>query len=65
MLSYDKTKREPPDASRLDIHEDNGLAYWSNKFGVTADELRAAVRRAGTYVKAVEAELRSGREIKP
>ena len=65
MLSYDKTKRGSPDASRLDIHEDNGLAYWSNKFGVTSDELRAAVRRAGTYVKAVEAELRSGREIKP
>ena len=53
MLSYDETKRELPDGSRLDIHEENRLAYWSNKFGVTSDELRAAVRRAGTYVKDV------------
>ena len=61
-MSNDKTETVPQvqqEASRLDIHDDDGLRYWSNKFGVTADELRAAVRCAGTYVKAIEADLKT------
>ena len=64
-MSDDKTKRGPQDPSRIDMHEDHELAYWTKKFGVTADELRGAVKSAGTYVKAVEAELKSGRGIQP
>jgi len=65
QMSDVKTKRGPQDRSRINIHEDHELAYWTEKFRVTRDELRAVVRRAGTYVKAVEAELKSGREIQP
>ena len=64
-MSDDKTKRGPQDAYRINVHEDYELAYWAKKFGVTVGELRAVVRSAGTYVKAVEAELKSGREIQP
>jgi hypothetical protein len=59
-MSDDKTKREPQEASRINIHDDHEFAYWTKKFGVTAGELRAAVKSAGTYVKAVEAELKKG-----
>ena len=54
-MSDDKTKTGPQDASRINVHEDYELSYWTKKFGVTADELRAAVRRAGTSVKDVKA----------
>ena len=42
-----------------------GLTRTTKKFDVTADELRGALRSVSTYVKAVEAELKSGREIQP
>ena len=57
-MSDDKTKRGPQDASRINVHEDYELAYWTKKFGVTADELRAAVQSAGTSAKDVEAQLK-------
>lgn len=39
--------RGQPDRSRINVHEDYELRYWSNKFGVTPDQLRAAVRAVG------------------
>jgi len=53
----DKTKTRPQDASRINIHEPYELEYWTKRFSVTADRLRAAVAKAGTSVKAVEDEL--------
>jgi hypothetical protein len=48
----------PQDRSRIDTNEVHELRYWSQKFGVTIDELKAAVRRAGNSVKAVAVDLR-------
>jgi hypothetical protein len=39
----DKTKTRPQDASKINVHESYELEYWTKKFGVTADQLRAAV----------------------
>jgi len=64
-MSDDKTKRGPQDASPIDLHEDHELACWTRKFGVTTDDLRGAVRSAGTDVKPVEGEPKSGRGIQP
>ena len=43
-----------PDRDRININEDYELQYWSEKFGISRDELKAAVEAAGTQVKDVE-----------
>jgi Protein of unknown function (DUF3606) len=56
-MADDKSKRAPQDASRVNIHEDYELQYWTKKFGVTAEQLRAAVAKVGVSASAVEEEL--------
>ena len=53
-------KRNPglPDRDRINITEVYGLRCWSNKFGVSQEELAAAVMRVGPMVRDVEAELK-------
>jgi hypothetical protein len=57
-MSDDKTSRGPADASRINVHEDYELRYWSQKFGVTSEQLRAAVKAVGVMAKDVEAQLK-------
>jgi hypothetical protein len=57
-MSDDKSTRGPADASRINVHEDYELRYWSQKFGVSAEELKAAVKSAGVMAKDVEAQLK-------
>jgi hypothetical protein len=45
------------DRTRINLSEDYEVCYWCEKFGVTADELRAAVKRVGNSAKAVENEI--------
>lgn len=52
-----KTKTGSPDRDRINVNEDYELQYWCEKFGVTRDELKKAVEKAGTSVKAVQAYL--------
>jgi hypothetical protein len=54
----DKSKKGPQDRSKINLSEDYEVRYWSEKFGVTADELRAAVKKVGNSADAVEKELR-------
>jgi hypothetical protein len=42
------------DDQRIDVNQDHELTYWSKKFGVTRDQLREAVAKAGPMVKNVE-----------
>ncbi len=56
-MSDDKTNRGPADRARINIHEDYEVKYWSHKFGVTADQLRAAVRAAGVMARDVARHL--------
>jgi hypothetical protein len=55
----DKTRRGPADASRINVHEDYEVRYWSEKFGCSAEELKAAVTAAGNSPAAVQARLKS------
>lgn len=57
-MADDKDKRGPQDASRVNVNEEYEVAYWSKRFGVSADQLRAAVDKAGTSAKAVEEQLK-------
>jgi hypothetical protein len=43
--------------SRIDVNQDHELKYWSEKFGVSRDELRKAVHTAGPMVKDVQRHL--------
>lgn len=53
----DLTKRGPADRSRVNVHEDWELRYWARAFGVTPDQLKAAVRAVGVSAAAVRAYL--------
>jgi uncharacterized protein DUF3606 len=35
------------DRKRINIHEDHELRYWSNRLGVSRDELKRAVSKVG------------------
>jgi hypothetical protein len=45
------------DDSRININQDYEVSYWSEKLGVSADQLRSAVAKAGPIVKDVRAHL--------
>ncbi len=44
----DKNKRGSQDRSRIHTSEDYELQYWSEKFGVSREELREAVEQSGS-----------------
>ncbi|MFD2580950.1 DUF3606 domain-containing protein [Pedobacter vanadiisoli] len=54
----DKQKRGSADRNRININEGYELDYWSNKFGVSKDKLKAAVQTVGNAAQAVEDFLR-------
>jgi hypothetical protein len=53
-----RKKKTESDARQIDIHETYELGYWSRRFGVSREELAAAVQRVGTRADAVARELR-------
>jgi uncharacterized protein (DUF4415 family) len=57
-MSDDLKNRGPQDRSRVNVNEDWELRYWTREFGVTADQLRAAVRKVGVMRTDVERELK-------
>jgi len=60
-MSDDKTKANGQDRSRIDVNQDYELRDWSKKFGVSPEELKAAVRAVGDRADAVEAHLKGAR----
>lgn len=57
-MTDDKSKRGPQDRSKVNISEGYEVQYWSEKFGVTAEQLKAAVKEVGNSPEAVEKALR-------
>ena len=54
----DKSKRGGQDRSRINMNERYEVEYWKKKFGVSEEELRAAVARVGSSAEAVERQLK-------
>ena len=52
-MSEDKTKPGGQDRKRISLTEAYELRDWSKKFGVTPDELKAAVKAVGNEAAAV------------
>jgi hypothetical protein len=46
-MSDDKSKRGGADRQRIDVSEDYECRHWSEKFGVSVDELKRAVMKVG------------------
>jgi hypothetical protein len=57
-MSDDKNKQGQADRSRINVQERYEVEYWTKKFGCSADELKAAVQKAGVMAKDVEAALK-------
>jgi hypothetical protein len=56
-MSDDRTKRGLQDRDRININEDYEVQYWSQKFGVSKEELATAVDAAGPMVADVARRL--------
>jgi len=56
------TDRGAQDRTRIDVNEPQDLAYWTEKFGVSADVLRNTVTDVGVFADAVELALRDRRD---
>ena len=57
-MADDLANRGPADRDRVNVNEDWELRYWSDKFGCSEEELRAAVRAVGPMREDVERQLR-------
>jgi hypothetical protein len=57
-MADNPSARGPQDRQRIDIHQEHELRYWTEKLGVTADELREAVEAVGPMVNDVEQRVR-------
>lgn len=56
-MSDDLSKKRPQDATKVNVNESWELNYWSEKFGVTKDQLKNAVKAVGTSAAAVKKHL--------
>jgi hypothetical protein len=56
-MSDDRTKRGPQDAARVNVHEKWELDYWTEKLGVTEQQLKDAVQQVGPMAKDVRSHL--------
>jgi hypothetical protein len=57
-MADDKSQSGGQDRERISLSEDYEVRDWAKKFGVTADDLKAAVKAVGNEAAAVEAHLR-------
>ena len=57
-MSDDKTKSGGQDRKRINLSQDYEVRDWAARFGVTPDELKAAVKVVGNDAPTVEAHLK-------
>jgi hypothetical protein len=60
-MADDKNKSGGQDRKRINTNEDYEVRDWSQKFGVTPDQLREAVKQVGSMADDVEAHLKGKR----
>jgi len=53
-MADDPSIRGHQDRQRINIHQEHELRYWSEKFGITPDELKQAVDAVGPMADDVE-----------
>ena len=60
-MADDKQSTGNPDRQRINTNQDYELRDWAKKFGVSQDELKAAVKAVGNQADAVEKHLKGVR----
>ena len=58
-MSNDAEKPAPPDCKRINMNERYEVHYWSEKFGVSEEELQKAVDAFGPRADDVERRIRN------
>ena len=61
-MTDNKKNTGKPDRDRISLSEDYEVQDWSKKFGVSAEELKKAVKQVGSNAKDVEAHLKKGKK---
>jgi hypothetical protein len=56
-MADDLKNRGPQDRSRIAMHEEHEVRYWTKALGVSKDELAMAVAKVGSSADAVRREL--------
>ena len=56
-MSDNLTNRIQPDRSKINMHEDHEVKYWSHALGVSRETLQRAVDKVGNSAAAVRKEL--------
>ena len=59
-MADDLTNRGARDRSRVNVNETHEVRYWTQKWGVSEEQLAAAVKKVGVSVDAVARELGKG-----
>ena len=63
-MSDDLKKRGGQDRKRIDVNQDFELRDWAKKFGVSRDELKAAVAAVGDRADKIEQHLKERKPAK-
>lgn len=56
-MADDRTKRGSQDRVRINMSEEYEVAYWSEKWHISREQLAAAMNKAGPMVSAVARQL--------
>ena len=57
-MADDLKNRGPQDRARINVNEDHEVRYWTEKYGCTPEQLRAAVKSVGVMAADVEKQLK-------
>ena len=60
-MADDLSNRGGQDRNRVNVEQKHEARYWSEKWGVSEDELRSAVKQVGPMVKDLEMHFDSNR----
>ena len=58
-MADDKANPGRPDRDRINMEEEYEVQYWSEKFGVSQEELTAAVKKVGPMASDVKREIQT------
>jgi len=54
---YNLTKKDQRDRSKINMHEDFEVKYWTHALGVSREKLQQVVEKVGNSAAAVRKEL--------
>jgi len=57
-MADNPSARGQQDRSRINVNQEHEVRYWTEKLGISADELRKAVGEVGPMADAVEQRVR-------